>query len=162
MKSSTIEQQFKLKQYLNWGALAILVCLMLLAVAVAFYQVLIRNLPLPKVAWTEEVARFLNIWIAFIGSAILLDDHISVTFLMRYIPRKYHPYLEILTNSLAMGFCLVTLWGTAYLMNKQGSLRAPATEITMFWFYLPLAICCLVLSVFYLIKTIDKVRGMIL
>ncbi|MDK2801596.1 MAG: hypothetical protein PWQ70_3215 [Clostridiales bacterium] len=141
-----------LKRYFSLAAFITMISLMILLLIVTFLQVAIRNLPLPKFPWTEEIARFANVWIAFLGSAVLLDNHISVSFLMRYIPYKLHYYIEILINIPIMAFYAITFWGGINMMVTQGNLKAPTTGITMFWFYLPVIICCLILTILHAVK----------
>ena len=62
-----------------------LLALMFLA---TFYQVLARNVLFTTAMWTEELAKFLFVYIVFIGSATLMENegHIRIAILSDRLP----------------------------------------------------------------------------
>lgn len=62
---------------------ALMVVLMSVMVVSMFLQVVTRYALGKGFAWTEELSRFANVWMVFIGAAVLSfsDEHIQVTIL---------------------------------------------------------------------------------
>jgi TRAP-type C4-dicarboxylate transport system permease small subunit len=64
--------------------------LLFVQVVVILGQVLLRNvLGLPLV-WSEELARYLTIWLTFLGGAIATanDEHVVVDVIVTMLPRS--------------------------------------------------------------------------
>ena len=75
------------------------VCAVFLVVMLALltYQVVLRWLGSSN-AWSEEVARYLFIWIVFIGSsmAIQTGSHITISTAVKIWPIKLRPLMELI------------------------------------------------------------------
>ena len=89
-----------------------IVILLSLMIIFAFLQVLFRyalRLPYP---WTEELARYLMIWLVFIGAAagVRLENHIKIDILENAFPSWLLSKINIFTTFLAMLTCLAYLW----------------------------------------------------
>jgi TRAP-type C4-dicarboxylate transport system permease small subunit len=111
-----------------YGAMAIVI----------FLQIVGRYvLPLPF-GWTEELARYLMIWGAFIGASSLIraGENISVDFFIEKLPIK-------LKNRLYNGIEVIILVLIAYVFKIALSIfpkiglyqTAPALGVPMFWVY---------------------------
>ena len=89
-------------------------------------------------AWTEEVARFLLIWIAFLGAALAFQQgrHIAVTFVRDLMPLNLRRIITGAGILVAIAF-LVTLamigWKYSGIQSFQ---KSPSLRISMFWVYL--------------------------
>jgi len=122
-------------------------------------QVIIRRLPIGiNFPWTEEIARFTNIWVAFVGAAYLLGDHISVNAIVKRLSLKAQKYLSIIVDLIACCFFGIVLWGAILMSILEVNKVTPAVGISMTFFYLPLVICSMVLLVYYSIQAIKDVK----
>ena len=89
------------------------------------------------VGWTEEVARFLMIWLTFLGAALAWHQgkHIAVTFLADAVPRTPRHIIQITALSVTCGFAVALAWlGLAY-MDMSSFQRSPALRIQMTYIY---------------------------
>jgi len=61
--------------------------LMVVMTVSMFFQIITRYLFGTGLAWTEELARFSNVWLIFLGAAVLasLNEHINVTILDAFL-----------------------------------------------------------------------------
>ncbi len=82
-----------------------------LMAAVVLLQVVSRYLPIPTPPWTEELARYLMIYMAFIGTStgIRKWNNISVDFLLMKLPPKIYRIVLMLMQIVIL--CLVTYLG---------------------------------------------------
>ncbi|WP_138466466.1 TRAP transporter small permease [Poseidonocella sp. HB161398] len=96
-----------------------------------------------SVSWTEEVARFLLIWITFLGAALAYQQgrHIAVALLRDSLPPPLRKLLTGLAHAVAIAF-LVTLAviGWRY-MQMQSFQKSPSMRLKMSYVYavMPLA-----------------------
>lgn len=111
----------------------ITISLILVMVIVVFLQVVYRFIILSSLAWSEEMARYLLIWITFLGASIGVKrkSHIGVEVVVNLLPEKVQTVVSIIANALTMAlFIAVITWGKKLLMIV-GIQKSPAMQISM-------------------------------
>jgi TRAP-type C4-dicarboxylate transport system permease small subunit len=100
---------------------------------VIFYQFFTRYALNDSASWTEEIARYLLICVAFIGAAIGVrkNNHIQVDFLYRYLPHAVCRVLSTIVDVLRVLFCAYCIWLTYLLIGKIGSSRMSIVDLPM-------------------------------
>jgi TRAP-type C4-dicarboxylate transport system permease small subunit len=105
---------------------------MILVMATAIiWQVFARYVLDAAPGWSEELSRYMMMWVTLLGGAAVLRSggHIAVTALFDWLPRRTHPALLALRD-IAMLAALAVLvwhgWGYAAINAVQES---PAMEI---------------------------------
>jgi TRAP-type C4-dicarboxylate transport system permease small subunit len=96
-------------------ALCILVVPM---VSVIFAQVIFRYVLRAPPMWTEEFARYVFIWVCFIGAAYTFKrkEHITVEVIYQYIPPGLMPYYKQFINIIVLVLLLVIIYyGMVYV-----------------------------------------------
>lgn len=84
------------------------------------------------ISWTEELARYLLIYICMIGSCIALKigGHVNIVFIIERL-RKYKKTVVIFNHIIVIVFLtVVTIYGTK-LCFSQSSQLSPALRISM-------------------------------
>ncbi|TDH35660.1 TRAP transporter small permease [Pseudohoeflea suaedae] len=108
-------------------------------------------------AWTEEVARFLLIWITFLGAALAFQQarHIAVTFVRDLMPLNLRRIITGAGILVAIAF-LVTLamigWKYSGIQSFQ---KSPSLRISMFWVYLVMPASAAIMT---FLSVVDLVR----
>lgn len=110
--------------------------LILLAILVVF-QVIARfiiNFPL---SWSEEVSRYIMVYIVFLGSALAVryKQHISIDFLVEIVsPKNKKNLTNLILLINAIFFALLVYYGSLFTlaMYKQAT---PALQFSMAWAY---------------------------
>ena len=105
----------------DWVAFAIFWVLAI----VIFYQFFTRYALNDSASWTEEIARYLLIAVAFVGAAINVrkNNHIQVDFLYRLLPRAVTRPLSTSVDVLRILFLGYCVWLTYLLIAKIGGSR---------------------------------------
>ena len=104
--------------------------------------------------WSEELARFLFVWVVFLGSALIMGEsgHLAVQFLPdKFKGTKFGTALDIIINLAGYVFIILLLtqgWKMTSIMTFQ---RAPGLDIPMSWVYAVIPFSC-VLMLLYLLK----------
>lgn len=89
------------------------------------------------VGWTEEVARFLLIWITFLGATLAFQRgrHIAVTFVVDALPALPQRLCRIAATLVVVGFLAsLVVIGLEY-MQMQSFQRSASLRISMTWIY---------------------------
>lgn len=93
----------KICEWLIGGLMVIMTCVVMIGV---FYRyVLGYGLP-----WTEELARYVMIWMCFLAASILIreDGHIGITVLRDHLSPRWKAFFYVLSDMAVIVF--LTLW----------------------------------------------------
>ncbi len=124
--------------------------MLLVVTVVVFLQVVFRYFLLQPLAWTEESARFLFIWVSLLGAVLGVKDraHFAITMLARHFPSPVRTVLPVLTALGATFFFLVMItegWRLVLLNRNQES---PAIGVAMSIPYLAIPVSGLLMLYF--------------
>ena len=77
-------------------------------VVVVFIQVVLRYLFRYSLPWSEETARFLFLWIVWIGAAyaVKMRAHLKIDFVVNMLPQRAQKYMELFATLIWFAFCL--------------------------------------------------------
>ena len=90
-----------------------LVGAMILVMAVAIiWQVFARYALDAAPGWSEELSRYLMMWVTLLGGAAVLRSggHIAVTALLDWLPQRAHPAVLVLRDLAMLAALAVLLW----------------------------------------------------
>jgi TRAP-type C4-dicarboxylate transport system permease small subunit len=121
----------------------ICMCLFGAMTIIIFIQIVGRYvLPIPY-SWTEELARYLMIWGAFIGACSLIrtGENISVDFFIEKLPVKLKNRINDVIEIIIFFLIAYVLKIALAILPRLGFQQiSQALEIPMFWAYLGLLI----------------------
>lgn len=109
-------------------------CAVLLAVMtiVIFLQIVLRLLGLP-LSWTEEIGRYMFIWLIYIGcaSAIRKRKHISVELLDLFLKERGKFVLNIISNVVFLIFAVILTYYSFSVVQRVSAQLSPAIRMPM-------------------------------
>lgn len=117
---------------------ALLLVALLLVVALG---VVTRGMALP-LAWTDEISRFLMIWLAVFGWVLgtRARAHVRIRWLHDKFPDRIQRGLDSVIQLGMVLFGIAVGWHGIGLALKNMDLEATTIEISMGWVYAPLVI----------------------
>jgi len=119
--------------------IVVLMAIMIINVSLGvFYRYVLNN----SLSWTEEMARYLMIWFAFLGMSLALKEemHVGINVIIDLLPDKIRLLFKMLGNLLVMVFLLFLL---RYSINHLRIVRiqtSPALGIKMIWAYISVTV----------------------
>jgi TRAP-type C4-dicarboxylate transport system permease small subunit len=138
--------------------------LLLAMIVVTTIQIVARVILHVSSAWTEELSRFLMIWITFIGGTGMLikGEHLAVDFLSSmYTPplRKIARIVNNLIYAFFSGFMLV--FGYKLFTNPI-TMRSltPALQVPRRWIYIILPFCMIFMILYSFYDLVLSVRAL--
>ena len=141
---------------LEWTLCVLLVGL----VVVTFTQVLSRYVLEASLAWTEELARYIFMWLAALGAAYAFKT--KSHFLLRFVVDKFSLRLQMMVASLVVAlmtiFLATFIWQAILYTQSVAGQTAPGTGLSK---AIPAssAIVGGLLMLFYVLRNwIDEVR----
>lgn len=95
-----------------------------------------------NVAWTEEVARYLMIWMVFVGGALAVrkGKMIAIETLAQSIPEKLGKGLKYVAHLISMVFYLFIFFIGMEWVRFGGSETAPVIQLPMSYIYLAMVV----------------------
>ncbi len=149
----------RLVGYAMAAALAVMVVFTLLQVMVRF--LLTKFGILMSVPWTEEMARYLMIWIVFLGSAIACrkGQLIALEFLVDAAPEPFGRILRVCALAISLVFFAMLVWLGWHYVTGNFIERSPVMQIRMSWVYVSLPIGAVLMVVNTLCLAIEEMHG---
>jgi len=145
----------KLRSALYWISVGSMTFMLVLI----FMQVVTRYIFGTTFEWSEELARFLFVWVVFLGSALIMGEsgHLAVQIL----PTKLEGtvaglVLEVFVNLCSYAFTMLLLVQGAKMTSVMTFQTAPGLGISMSVVYsiIPISACLMTL---YLLKDTLKI-----
>ena len=145
-----------LKSVMDKCLFGINIVLLTLLVVDVSWQVLSRYVAQSPSTFTDEAARFLMVWMSFLGGAYLFGNngHLSVSSLRDMMPANIKKSVIAFTYALIVLFAVfVMIYGSQRLIGRTMGQPSPALGIPMGVFYsiLPISACCII---YYMILNI--------
>jgi C4-dicarboxylate transporter DctQ subunit len=122
-------------------------------------QVILRYIFSIGLPWAEEIAKYLLVWSAMIGAAIVLFEkgHISVNFLYDKFSNKYKKWIKLAHYLIYICFfAIITYYGYFYAIFGM-RFTSPSTGIPRFWPYLSIFIGGLFMTCFSIVMLINHI-----
>lgn len=153
-----------LKAKVDLLAGGLLALLMALAVLAVLWQVASRYLLAAPSAYTEELVRYLLVWIGLVGGAYAAGQkqHMAVDLLVVRFSPAARRRLERLAHALVMAFALlVMVYGGSRLVLLEAELgqRSAALGVDLAQVYLALPLGGLLLALYSLAFMVDTGPG---
>ncbi len=116
------------------------VCFVIMTL-VALLGVFFRYVMRSPFMWTEELARFLMVWMGFVAISIALRQrkHIKIEILEKIAPGWLVKVAGYLVDLLIAVFMVVFFW-QGYLLTRGNIMMAATMDISMFWILLALPV----------------------
>lgn len=139
---------------------AIVVLAMGVIAVIVFTEVVLRYGFGRSLDFTEELTRYLMIWVVFLAGALCVrqDAHIRIDMLVRKLPRGWRPAVEALAHLCSAAFLLVLAWAGYVVLPGQTSQETVTLGVSMAWPYAAIPVGC-VLMVIFLVARMRKPGG---
>ena len=127
---------------------------------VVFLQFFSRYVMNDSIGWTEEIARYLLIGVAFTGAVIAVrkDTHIIVEFFYRYLPRGGRRVLAGAVDIGKVAFFAASTWIAVQLAMRTRQKMA-SIEVSKALIYWIVAACFAVMTLYAARLAWDRLRG---
>ncbi|MCL2122107.1 MAG: TRAP transporter small permease [Clostridiales bacterium] len=106
---------------------------------VTVLQVFFRFVIKGSLPWSEELSRYLMVWVTFVGSSIGVkrSAHAGISIVIGLLPKKVQQFAKYIRIVIVVIFCLVVMYVSFNIVQMQ-YLRnqiSPAMRIPMWWAY---------------------------
>lgn len=127
---------------------------------VIFMQIIWRYVLLKPIPWAEELARYLFVWITYLGAsvAVLEKSHTGVELFTSLLPKRMRRIASIVSYICCIFFVALVgyySWTLAMKVTKQ---RSPAIQISMFLPYLAIPLSSVLMFINFIVLITEEFR----
>ena len=149
-----------LMRFIRKSTEIIIVFLFALLVVVVFYQVLSRYLFNEPPSWTEELARYFQVWIILLASSVCIrkGSHLAVDYFGHRFSMGIKRIINIAMNILIVPYILVVIvFGWKLMVVGQYQL-SPALQVKMSFVYVIFPLSGILMFLEAIIRTFHSIR----
>ena len=130
---------------INW-ILALLMATMVVIIAAQVWYRFVMNDPL---AWSEELGRYVFVWISFIGAAagVRYQVHLGIDLLQKLFAQNLYRYVVITVNLIIQIFLLMIIFWGFKILGVIKFQTSPSMNIPMIYPYLAVPVGCMLMFV---------------
>lgn len=130
---------------------------------IVFANVIARYFLSASIGWSEEVSRFLFIWVALLGSvlAFMRSEHLGLDILVKALPARLGKGLQILADALVLVALGFVVWGGVEMTADSfaSGWVSSAVPIAYGWVYLVVPISAALMLLLGLARLVADIRG---
>ncbi|MDR1625231.1 MAG: TRAP transporter small permease [Spirochaetia bacterium] len=121
-----------------------------------FIQVIFRYVFNQPLAWSEELARFLFIWMTFVAGVVAArrGQHIGVELIVNMLPGAGKKAIGIFAHLVSTAFFGIISFYCISLWDKLSSQLSPALSLPMSCVYLGIILGSVFMGLYYLYSAI--------
>lgn len=128
-----------------------------------FVQVVMRYLFSNSLSWSEEMARFIFLWLSWIGASYAVKErsHFRVEMFANMVPgaaRRYFEYFVLLIW-FVFSFILACIGTELVIFIAETGQRSAAMELPMIWPYASVPVGCLLMCIRLVIEVYKLWKG---
>ena len=109
-----------------------------------------RNVMSFSFAWSEELTRYLLVWLSMLGAAVLVhrNDHIALDLLPNALPERARAGLLLLLRLPIAAGLVILLQQSWAIAIARGGTRADALGISLTWAYAAIPVAAALMLLF--------------
>ncbi|NQD66436.1 TRAP transporter small permease [Bacillus haikouensis] len=129
-------------------------------VVVTILQVIARFVFDQPLVWSDELARFILIWMVFIGAAVVSfdDKHMAVEVFQEKMSPKVKLITSLLMRVLILLFIAITAYSSIELVKVSHYLESGALEIPFSYWRVSATVGLALMFIFILIRSIYDIQ----
>lgn len=122
----------------------VIVCILFVAmVLVVFANVIGRYYLDTSLAWSEEVSRFMLVWLVFLGAVLAYekDEHLGLDILVKRLPRKFEALVGIFTDLMVTFAIGLIVYGGYQMAVDSWDWESTTVPIPLGYVYVIVPVC---------------------
>ena len=137
----------------------VMIALLATMAVIIFANVVLRYSTNQSIEWAEEVARYLMVWLTFLGAGPVLryGGHIAVENFQDSLPIAWARAVRVVIALMLTGFFGFIVWYGVIYVDRVQFQMTPTTQISMSWVYASMPVGGVLLLAHWLLIVRDYV-----
>lgn len=118
----------------RWASIALVVAIAAVVAAGVFWRYVLND----SLSWYEEMAKFMMVWLVFVGAPVALrvGGHISIEMLPEALPSRLKAALWLAVTVIVAWFCyMLTEYGFRFAWNGRTQTAIAIGDVSMLWIF---------------------------
>ncbi|MFM2427824.1 MAG: hypothetical protein RL707_1651 [Pseudomonadota bacterium] len=147
------------EKYLMAANRGVMIALLATMAVIIFANVVLRYSTNQSIEWAEEVARYLMVWLTFLGAGPVLryGGHIAVENFQDSLPIAWARAVRVVIALMLTGFFGFIVWYGVIYVDRVQFQMTPTTQISMSWVYASMPVGGVLLLAHWLLIVRDYV-----
>jgi len=135
--------------------------LLMVIVTVIFVNVVGRYFLHAPLRWSDELAQFLFLWLAYLGAlaALMGGRHYSFPNLIDLLPRKARVAAKTLSDLVVLAMLGILVWGGIRLVDLLRHQRSPALDVPIYYIYAALPLVSMLMALVVAYQIVARLLG---
>lgn len=151
----------------KYALMAVVAILAVILVAAVFWRYALNN----AIPWSEELSKYLMVWLTFLGAPIALrhGSHINIDLLQQLMPPRGQQLFHLMIHLVVVATMVLVLWQGITFTQLGARQVASSLRLSMIYMYaaVPIGAALVTLvaiehSLKSLVGIIDPARGLVL
>ena len=135
---------------------------LVMTILIVLFQVFNRfwfNLPAP---WTEEISRYIFVWLCILGITRGVRDnlHIKVDLVVGRFPEKVQTIIDFFINIVVIVLLSVVIISGFKLLPLTVNRKAATINISMYYLYVGIPASAIVMVIYLLINNVNILKSL--
>lgn len=111
-------------------------------------------------SWSEEISRFLLVWISMLGAAVLVvyQDHFALHMLVQKLSPRAKLLHSLVVQIIILVVTAVVFYHAISFANSARDVIAPGSGMSMFWPKLSIPVGMGLMVLFVMVSIFDTIR----
>jgi len=142
----------------KWVMISMTCVIFVITTLTVFTRYVLNYVP----SWSEEIPRYLLVWITYLGAALAIKfkEHISLDVFFNLMPLKARQVGHLFLNGLMAIVAVIILFYGTGLMTHFGDDKMESIPLTNFWLYLVMPISGTLMLLYLAQDTWKRIRGL--
>jgi len=118
----------------RWAAIGFVIGIAAIVAAGVFWRYVLND----SLSWYEEMAKFMMVWLVFMGApvALRLGGHISIEMLPDALPPRLRAALWLVVTVIVAWFCfMLAKYGFLFAWNGRTQTAIAIGDVSMLWIF---------------------------
>lgn len=140
----------------------VLIAMFVGMVGIIFFQVIMRFVFNNSSSWSEELGKFLFVWLSWLGISIghRRKEHIKITLLVDKLPHRLNKLFEAISELILIVICGITMYYGIIMIGIQKNVPYAGIKISTAWGYLSLVLGCGIFIIRAIVFFIQAIQSM--
>jgi TRAP-type C4-dicarboxylate transport system permease small subunit len=110
---------------------------------------------------TEELARYMLVWLVFLAGALGIRDksHIRINAMVKHLSPRNQIVLALCAHGMSLIFLALLFIESVRILPRQFSQLCITFDVSIFYFYLAIPVGCVLMALFLIPKIRDILAG---
>jgi TRAP-type transport system small permease protein len=142
----------------RWLAITLVGSMAVIVIASVIWRYVLND----SLSWSEDVAKFLMVWLTFIGAPLGFRHgaHVSISLVPRAAPAVIRRIVRILVHAIVLALMLILVWYSwIFAWNGRSQVALTIGDISMLWVFIAMPIGAVLMAMVALELMVTALAG---